>query len=146
MKPETLLVVEDNRQDEILIRRALDRIAPAYRVDVVRDGQQALDYLWRQGEFGDRAGELPRVVLLDLGLPRLGGLEVLARLRAEPRTRTLPVCVFTSSDDERDRSRSYENGANSYVRKPLDFGALAETVAHLATYWLNVNEPAAAEK
>ncbi|PWB66683.1 MAG: two-component system response regulator [Deltaproteobacteria bacterium] len=142
MTTKTILLVEDNPQDEMLILRALRRINLANEVDVVRDGQQALDYLFREGEFAGRAGpELPTVILLDIGLPRLSGLEVLERLRGDPRTRILPVVILTSSDEERDRLRSYENGANSFVRKPLDFAEFAETVARLGIYWLATNEP-----
>lgn len=142
MKTRTILLVEDTRQDELLILRALNRINLANGVDVVRDGQQALDYLFGGGEFAGRAGaDLPTVVLLDVNLPRVSGLEVLERLRADPRTRLLPIVVLTSSDEERDRLRSYETGANSFVRKPLDFAEFAETVARLGIYWLATNEP-----
>jgi len=138
----TILLVEDNHQDEMLTLRALRKVNVSNTVEVVRDGQQALDYLFRQGEFADRAGrDLPAVILLDINLPRLNGLEVLTRLRAEPRTRLLPVVILTSSDEERDRLRSYEGGANSFVRKPLEFGEFAETVARLGVYWLAVNRP-----
>ncbi len=142
MKAKTILLVEDNEQDELLVLRALGKIHLANRVDVVRDGQQAIDYLHAEGEFAGRAGEPPpAVVLLDLNLPRLSGLEVLDRLRADPRTRLLPVVILTSSDEDRDRLRSYEGGANSFVRKPLDFNEFAETVARLGFYWLATNEP-----
>lgn len=125
----------------MLILRALRKINLANEVDVVRDGQQAVDYLLAEGEFAGRAGEaLPTVVLLDIGLPRLSGLEVLGRLRADARTRVLPVVILTSSDEDRDRLRSYERGANSFVRKPLDFGEFVETVARLGVYWLATNE------
>ncbi|MDD5296785.1 MAG: response regulator [Rhodocyclaceae bacterium] len=137
-----ILLVEDNPQDEMLILRALKKSNVANKVDVARDGQQALDYLFCEGEFAGRAGgEMPTVVLLDIGLPRLSGLEVLARLRADARTRLLPVAILTSSDDDRDRLKSYESGANSFVRKPLDFTEFAETVARLGVYWLATNEP-----
>jgi len=139
---KTILLVEDNRQDEMLILRVLHKVNLANQVDVVRDGQQALDYLFRHGEFAGRgASNLPAVVLLDLNLPRVGGLEVLERLREDPRTRLVPVVILTSSDEERDRLRSYETGANSFVRKPLDFGEFAETVSRLGVYWLALNEP-----
>ena len=142
MKNETLLLVEDTQQDELLILRALNKINLGNGVVVVRDGQQALDYLFREGEFAGRAGpDLPTVVLLDVNLPRVSGLEVLERLRADPRTRLLPVVILTSSDEEQDRLRSYENGANSFVRKPLVFTEFAETVARLGIYWLATNEP-----
>jgi DNA-binding response OmpR family regulator len=138
----TILLVEDNHQDEMLIMRALRKINLANQVDVVRDGQQALDYLFREGEFAGRPGtQLTTVVLLDIGLPRVSGLEVLEMLRADARTRMQPIVILTSSDEERDRLKSYENGANSFVRKPLDFAEFAETVARLGIYWLAVNKP-----
>lgn len=141
MTDKTLLLVEDNPQDEMLTLRALRKANMANRIDVVRDGQQALDYLFRENEFAGRDGpDLPTVVLLDIGLPRLSGLEVLERLRADARTRLLPVVILTSSDEEQDRLRSYQNGANSFVRKPVDFAAFAETVARLGVYWLATNE------
>jgi CheY-like chemotaxis protein len=143
MKPhKSILLVEDNSQDEKLILRALHKVNLINQVDVVRDGQQALDYLFREGEFAGRAGEdLPTIVLLDIGLPRISGLEVLKRLRSDPRTRLQPIVILTSSDEERDRLASYEDGANSFVRKPLDFTEFAETVARLGIYWLAVNKP-----
>lgn len=141
MNRKIILLVEDNPQDEMLILRALKKSNLANQVDVVRDGQQALDYLFAAGDFADRAASpLPTVMLLDIGLPRLSGLEVLARLRTDPRTELLPVVILTSSDEERDRLKSYESGANSFVRKPLDFAEFAETVARLGIYWLATNE------
>jgi CheY-like chemotaxis protein len=141
MNERSILLVEDNPQDELLILRALKKINLANRVDVARDGQQALDYLFCEGEFAGRSGGLPAVVLLDIGLPRLSGLEVLARVRADPRTHLLPVAILTSSDEDRDRLRSYESGANSFVRKPLEFTEFAETVARMGIYWLATNRP-----
>ena len=142
MNTKTILLVEDNAQDEMLTLRALRRANLANRIDVVRDGQQALDYLFREGEFIDReAFCLPTIVLLDISLPRLSGLEVLARLRADSRTELLPVVILTSSDEEHDRLKSYENRANSFVRKPVDFADFAETVVRLGVYWLATNEP-----
>ncbi len=139
---KTILLVEDDQQDELLILRALRKVNLANQVDVVRDGQQALDYLFRQGEFAARGGsDLPTVILLDINLPRIGGLQVLERLRADPRTRLVPVVILTSSDEERDRLKSYQTGANSFVRKPLDFAEFAETVSRLGVYWLALNEP-----
>lgn len=139
---KTILLVEDNSQDEKLILRALRKVNLANHVDVVRDGQQALDYLFREGEFAGREGvDSPTVVLLDIGLPRVSGLDVLKRLRGNPRTHLQPVVMLTSSDEERDRLASYEDGANSFVRKPLDFAEFAETVARLGIYWLAVNKP-----
>jgi len=142
MNTKSILLVEDNPQDEMLTLRALRRANLANRIDVVRDGQQALDYLYREGEFIDREGPcLPTLVLLDIGLPRLSGLEVLARLRADKRTKLLPVVILTSSDEEHDRLKCYENRANSFVRKPVDFADFAETVVRLGVYWLATNEP-----
>lgn len=143
MNSRTILLVEDNPQDELLTLRALRKANIVNRIDVARDGQQALDYLFREGAFSDRSDEpLPVVVLLDIGLPRLSGLEVLERLRADPRTRLLPIVILTSSDEACDRLRSYQQGANSFVRKPVDFGAFAETIAQLGVYWVATNEPA----
>ncbi len=142
MTERTILLVEDNHQDELLTLRALKKINIANRVEVVRDGQQALDYLFREGEFAARGGtDLPTVVLLDINLPRVSGLEVLERLRADPRTRLLPAVLLTSSDEERDRLRGYAHGANSFVRKPLDPSEFVETVSRLGVYWLAVNDP-----
>jgi CheY-like chemotaxis protein len=139
---KSILLVEDNDQDLMLIMRSLRKVNLANGVDVVRDGQQALDYLFAEGEFAARAGQdLPTVVLLDIGLPRVSGLEVLEALRANDRTRVLPVVILTSSDEDRDRLRGYQGGANSFVRKPLDFNEFAETVARLGIYWLAINQP-----
>jgi len=141
MSIRTILLVEDNPQDEMLTVRALRRANVANRIDVVRDGQQALDYLFVRGEFADRESGLPTVILLDIGLPRLSGLEVLEQLRANELTALLPVVILTSSDEERDRLSSYEFGCNSFVRKPVDFADFAETVARLGVYWLATNQP-----
>jgi CheY-like chemotaxis protein len=141
MNSDVILLVEDNPQDELLILRALNKAHVANRVEVARDGQQAVDFLFNQGEFAQpEERPLPVVVLLDISLPRLSGLEVLQIIRADPRTALLPMVVLTSSDEERDRLRSYENGANSFVRKPLDFTEFAETVARLGVYWVAVNQ------
>jgi len=141
MKIKNILLVEDNPQDEMLILRVLRKNNLANEIAVVRDGQQAVDYLFREGEFADRKGhDLPTIIFLDIGLPRLSGLEVLERLRADSRTHLLPVVILTSSDEERDRLQSYQKGANSFVRKPLDFGEFSETVASLGVYWLAINE------
>lgn len=137
---KTILLVEDNPQDEKLILRTLRRINLANEVFVVRDGQQALDYLFAEGDFAGRGGDLPTVVMLDVNLPRVNGLEVLERLRKDERTHLLPIVMLTSSDEEQDRMRSYAGGANSFVRKPLDFAQFAETVAQLGVYWLAVNQ------
>lgn len=142
MQVGTILLVEDSEQDELLTLRALRKVNLANLVHVVRDGQEALDYLFLQGNYAaDPQPPLPAVVILDLNLPKVGGLEVLARLRAHARTHLVPVTIFTSSDEERDRLQSYEGGANSFVRKPLEFGNFAETVAKLGVYWIATNEP-----
>lgn len=142
MTSRTLLLVEDNAQDEALMLRALRRTHVANPIDVVRDGQQAVDYLLQQGEFAHLAGQPnPTVVLLDIGLPKLTGLEVLTIIRNHERTKHVPVVILTSSDEDHDRFRSYESGANSFVRKPLDFGEFAQTVANLGVYWLATNMP-----
>ncbi len=139
---KSILLVEDDAHDEMLNLRALKQLHLPNQIEIARDAQQALEYLLAEGEFAGRAGlELPAVVLLDIGLPRLSGLEVLARLRNDPRTRLQPVVMLTSSDEERDRVGSYQRGANSFVRKPLEFTELAETVARLGIYWLVTNEP-----
>jgi DNA-binding response OmpR family regulator len=137
----TVLLVEDNPQDEFLMLRALRKANVQATIDVVRDGQQAIDYLLRTGEFSSRTEGLPALVLLDLNLPKLSGLDVLKRLRAEPHTQLLPVVMFTSSDDERDRVRSYSCGANSYVSKPLEFSEFMTSAGRLGTYWLETNIP-----
>ncbi len=138
---KSILLVEDNAQDEMLILRSLRKVNLANQVDVARDGQQALDYLFRSGEFAERGPTQPTVVLLDINLPRVNGLEVLERIRANESTRHLPVVILTTSDEERDRLKSYECGANSFVRKPLDFTEFAEAVARLGVYWLALNIP-----
>ena len=140
MKPRPILLVEDNPQDEKLTLRALAKVNLANRVQVARDGQQALDFLL------DPAQELPAAVLLDLGLPRMSGLDVLAAIRADPRTRVVPVAILTSSDEEQDRLTSYHGGANSFVRKPVDFAHFAETVARMGVYWMAINEPPLQER
>ena len=143
MKEQRLiLLVEDNDDDVELTLRALRRHRVANRVDVVRDGAEALDYLYGTGAFSGRdVTDLPQLVLLDLKLPKVGGLEVLERLRADPRTKRLPVVVLTSSNVESDLARSYDLGANSHIRKPVDFTQFMEAVNQLGLYWLVLNEP-----
>jgi CheY-like chemotaxis protein len=137
-----ILLVEDNAADEKLTLRALRKVNLANQVDVVRDGQQALDYLFSEGEFIDRKeARLPVVVLLDVNLPRVSGLDVLATIRAKELTKTLPVVMLTSSAEDRDRVQSYASGANSYVQKPVVFEEFAETVGRLGVYWYLTNEP-----
>jgi two-component system response regulator len=142
MKEQRLiLLVEDNDDDVELTLRALRRNRVANRVDVVRDGAEALEYLLATGSYAGRdVRDTPNLVLLDLKLPKVGGLEVLERLREDPRTRRLPVVILTSSNVESDLARSYDLGANSYIRKPVDFTQFMETVNQLGLYWLVLNE------
>jgi two-component system response regulator len=141
MSERTILLVEDNPNDEALTLRALRKNDIQDRVVVAHDGAEALDYLFATGPYQDRGSDdLPRVVLLDLKLPKVDGLEVLRRLRANPRTRLLPVVILTSSNEERDLVAGYGSGANSYIRKPVDFTEFSETVRHLGRYWLQLNE------
>ena len=135
-----ILLVEDNDDDIELTVRALRRNRLVNRIDVVRDGAEALDYLFRRGRYAGRE-EDPQLVLLDLKLPKVGGLEVLERLRSDPRTHRLPVVVLTSSNVESDLARSYDLGANSYIRKPVDFQQFVAAVNQLGLYWLVLNEP-----
>lgn len=138
----TLLLVEDNDQDEKLTLRALRKAGVVNPILVLRDGQQALDHLFGEGACaGQSPPEPPVVVILDLSLPRVSGLEVLERIRAHPRTQLLPVVILTSSDEERDRLKSYENGANAFVRKPVDFAQFAQTVVRIGVFWALTNEP-----
>ena len=141
LRPGTVLLVEDNADDVELTLRALKRNGITNPVVALRDGVQALDYLRGQGEYQDRATEQPEVVLLDLKLPRVDGLEVLAQLKSDPHLKVLPVVVLTSSSDERDVRRAYELGANSYLSKPGDFGDLLRVMGVLGTYWLGIVEP-----
>lgn len=137
-----ILLVEDNRDDELLTTRALRSSGVANEVVVVRDGAEAIDWLFGQGRHAGRdTSQIPQVVLLDLKLPKLSGLEVLERIRAEARTRRLPVVLLTSSDEDRDISTGYALGANSYVRKPVEFDKFVEAVRRLGLYWLVVNQP-----
>jgi two-component system response regulator len=138
MASGTILLVEDNADDEALTLRALRKNNIRNEVVVARDGVEALDYLFGTGADG---GRLPAVVLLDLKLPRLDGLDVLRRLRADPRTRCLPVVILTSSKEDQDLLEGYREGANSYVRKPVDFDQFMEAVRQLGLYWLLLNEP-----
>ena len=136
----SILLVEDNADDEALALRALDKHKIRNPVVVVRDGQEALDYLFATGAYAGRDLAELAVVLLDLKLPREGGLQVLERLRADPRTKLLPVVILTSSKEERDIVDGYSLGANSYVRKPIDFNEFSEAVRQLGLYWLLLNE------
>ena len=137
-----ILLVEDNPDDEALTLRALRKANVGNDVNVVRDGVEALDFLFGAGRFAERdTAVMPQVVLLDLKLPKVDGLEVLRRIRADERTKLLPVVILTSSDEEQDRIAGYALGANSYVRKPVDFAQFAEAVRQLGLYWLVLNQP-----
>ena len=137
-----ILLVEDNRDDEELTRLALEDSKITNRLIVVHDGQEALDWLFCEGTHAGREPcQIPSVVLLDLKLPKIGGLEVLERLRTDPRTRRLPVVILTSSREEQDLMRSYDLGANSYIRKPVDFSQFTNAIRELGIYWMVLNEP-----
>lgn len=142
MNQKIVLLVEDNPDDEELTLVALQENNIGNPVVVVRDGAEALEYLFGTGRYeGNEARPMPVVVLLDLKLPKVNGLEVLRRLRAHDSTKYLPVVVLTSSKEEEDRIQSYALGANSYVRKPVDFAQFVEAVKQLGLYWLVLNEP-----
>jgi CheY-like chemotaxis protein len=137
-----ILLVEDNPDDQELTRRALEENDIANEIVVAQDGAEALDYLFGQGRWADRDPDVqPQLVLLDLKLPKVDGLEVLRRIRADERTARLPVIVLTSSREESDVAESYGSGANSYVRKPVDFTEFREAVRQVGLYWLLLNEP-----
>jgi len=139
---KTILLVEDNPDDEALTLRALIKNNILNQVTIVRDGAEALDYLFGQGVYAGRdVGQQPAVTLLDLKLPKVDGLEVLKRLRADARTRLLPVVILTSSKEEQDLISGYHLGANSYIRKPVDFTQFMEAIRQVGLYWLMMNEP-----
>jgi two-component system response regulator len=139
---KTILLVEDNPDDEELMQRVLRKHNIANEVVVARDGAEAIEYLFGTGQYAGRdVRQQPQVVLLDLKLPKLDGLEVLRQVRADPLTQTLPIVILTSSMEEEDRIRGYKLGANSYVRKPVDFHQFTEAVRQLGVYWLLLNEP-----
>jgi two-component system, response regulator len=138
-----ILLVEDNASDEELTLRALKRSQIGNPVVVTRDGAAALDYLFVRGTYAGRnPHEVPEVILLDLNLPKIGGLEVLRAIRADERTKRLPVVILTSSKEDQDIVESYDLGANSYIVKPVDFNQFAESVRQLGLYWLVLNQPA----
>jgi two-component system, response regulator len=142
MRNGLILLVEDNPDDEALTLRALREHNVTNRIIVVRDGAEALDYLFGTGSHAGRdLSVMPEVILLDLKLPKVDGLEVLRRLREDARTKLIPVVILTSSNEEQDRIKSYSLGANSYVRKPVDFSQFVEAVRQLKLYWLLLNEP-----
>ena len=141
MNEKMILLVEDNPDDEALTIRALKKNNIRNKVVVAHDGAEALDFLFCAGAYAGRdPKDVPQVILLDLKLPKVDGLEVLSRIRSDPRTSLLPVVILTSSKEERDMLEGYKNGANSYVRKPVDFNQFVEAVRQLGLYWLVLNE------
>jgi len=141
MDDSVILLVEDNPDDEALTLRALKKNNIANQVVVARDGSEALEYLFGTGKYSERDPTVtPHVVLLDLKLPKIDGLEVLWQLRGDKRTKLIPVVILTSSNEEQDRFTGYDLGANSYVRKPVDFNKFIEAVRQLGMYWLVFNE------
>lgn len=142
MNKNTILLVEDNPSDVALTRRAFKRNGIANELRIAEDGQDALDYLFCDGAYAGRDGtDMPGIVLLDLKLPRIGGLEVLQHIRSDKRTRRIPVVILTSSVEENDLLTGYEYGANSYLRKPVDFHQFSEVIKQFGLYWLVINEP-----
>jgi two-component system response regulator len=141
MKNKHILLVEDNPDDVKLTLRALKKNNILNKVVVVEDGVEALDYLHGTGRFAGRdLSDMPQLILLDLKMPKLDGLEVLQRIRQDERTRILPVVILTTSSEDKDRIESYKLGANSYIRKPVDFNQFLEAVQQLGLYWLVLNE------
>lgn len=140
MQDKVILLVEDNIDDETLTLRALKKSKIMNKIVVARDGAEALDYLFGTGSYAGRDTSIqPHLILLDLKLPKVDGLEVLKRLRADPRTSMLPVTILTTSNEEKDVITSYQLGVNSYVRKPVDFESFMEAVRQLGLYWLVLN-------
>jgi two-component system response regulator len=141
IEDEIILLVEDNPDDIELTLRAFNKNNIANKIVVARDGVEALDYLFGNGAYAGRdTSNLPRIILLDLKMPKLDGLQVLERLRADERTRLVPVVILTSSKEEHDLVKGYKSGANSYVRKPVDFNQFVEAVRQIGLYWLLINE------
>jgi two-component system response regulator len=137
-----ILLVEDNRDDMDLALHALKQGKLANNIVVARDGEEALDFLFCRGAFAQRSFEHPpKLVLLDLKLPKVDGMEVLKQVKSDPRTRTIPVVIMTSSKEERDLVAGYNLGANSYIQKPVDFDQFRETVKSIGLYWLVINQP-----
>lgn len=147
MKPKIILLVEDSPSDVGLTKRALEKSHIANELVVAEDGQEALNYLFGDDPLtGQKMNELPALILLDLKLPKLDGLQVLRRIRADEHTSRLPVVILTTSSEEDDIAQSYDLGANSYIRKPVDFKQFVQAVQHLGLYWLVINEPPSSKK
>lgn len=142
MNEKPILLVEDNPDDEVLTLRAFSKNQITNPVVVARDGVEALDYLFRTGSHAGREPAAPAVMLLDLKLPRIDGLEVLRRVRADERTALLPVVILTTSREQQDISEAYSLGANSYIRKPVDFDKFIQAIGQIGLYWLGLNETA----
>ena len=141
MKGDTILLVEDNPDDVDLLMRALKKNNIANDITVTRDGAEALDYLFGGGQYTDRDTSVtPRIILLDLNMPKINGLQVLEKIRADERTALTPVIILTSSKEEQDLISGYRSGANSYVRKPVDFNEFVDAVHQIGLYWLLINE------
>jgi CheY-like chemotaxis protein len=139
---KTILLVEDNPSDINLTRRAFEKGHITNDLVVAEDGQEALDYIFGKGKYANRdISQLPTVILLDLKLPKISGLEVLKKIRATEKIKRLPVVILTSSKEEQDVAASYDLGVNSYIRKPIDFNQFAEAIKYLGLYWLVINEP-----
>ena len=142
MEDKLILLVEDNPDDEELTLRALNKRRLANKIVVVRDGQEALDYFFGEGPHHGRDIRIqPEIVLLDIHLPKVNGIEVLKRIRADKRTKMLPVIILTSSEEERDLCAAYDNHVNSYIRKPVDFDQFDDAVQQMELYWLVLNRP-----
>jgi two-component system response regulator len=138
-----ILLVEDNQDDMDLAVHSLRRENLANHIIAVRDGEEALDFLFCRGAFAERSFEHPpKLVLLDLKLPKVDGMEVLKQVKSDPRTKSIPVVILTSSKEERDLVSGYNLGANSYIQKPVDFDQFRETVKSVGLYWLVINQPA----
>jgi two-component system response regulator len=142
MIEKTILLVEDNEHDEELVLRALRKNNISNETVVARDGAEALDFLFATGKYAGRnPADLPTIVLLDIKLPKIDGLEVLRRIRADERTKLVPIVILTSSKEDKDRLAGYAHGANSFVRKPIEFVEFSDAIRQLGLYWLILNEP-----
>lgn len=140
MNDNLILLIEDNPNDELLALRALAKGNIINTTTVVRDGQEALDYLFYQGNYSGRQSSNPQVILLDLKLPKVDGIEVLRRIRAHESTKLIPVVILTSSDNETDIASSYSDGANSYLVKPVDMEQFSKIIQHFLLYWVGLNK------